>query len=259
MIDLHTHSSASDGSFSPSALMEEAVKRSLSAIALTDHDTAAGLKEAERAALSLGIRFIPGIELEIAWNSSSDFHLLGLGLKNISHGFTAAVESIAQSREERNIEIVEKMKKAGIDVTYDDIRALSGYTKAQRPEGKYKHSIGRPHFASFLVKKRLVKNREQAFLKYLARGKPFYIPKERMEFDKAVEIIKESGGIAVLAHPMSLYTGWGKLPDLILSLKDRGLDGIEAWHPQAKVSSCQRLEDLGKKLELIITAGSDFH
>ena len=256
MIDLHTHSSASDGSFSPSALIEEAVKRSLSAIALTDHDTAAGLKEAERTALSLGIRFIPGIELEIVWNSASDFHLLGLGLSKPSPGFTAAVEKIAKSREERNLEMVEKMNKAGIDVTYDDIRALSGCAK---PEGKYRPSIGRPHFASFLVKKKLVKNREQAFIRYLARGKPFYIPKERMEFEKAVEIIKESGGIAVLAHPMSLYTGWGKLPDLILSLKNRGLDGIEAWHPQAKASSCYRLEELGKKLELFITAGSDFH
>ncbi|MCL2129342.1 MAG: PHP domain-containing protein [Treponema sp.] len=265
MIDLHTHSSASDGSLSPGALIKEAVKRSLTAIALTDHDTIAGLKEAEKAALELGIKFIPGIELEITWNKArgggGEFHLLGLGINNPSPDFIKTVENLAKQREERNLEIVEKMNNAGIKVSYQEIKALAAgtglATGATEKAGGV--SIGRPHFADFLIKQKIVKNREQAFSRYLGGGKLFYIPKIGLDFDKAVEIIKQSGGIAVLAHPMSLYTAWGRLPDLIENLKDKGLDGIEAWHPTAKVSSCKRLEELGKKLGLYISAGSDFH
>jgi 3',5'-nucleoside bisphosphate phosphatase len=246
MIDLHTHSTASDGSFSPSALIAEAEKCGLSAIALTDHDTTGGIKEAAKAAKEKGIRFIPGIELEIAWNRDGEFHLLALGLGELKDEFSAALEELARQRLERNLEIVESMNNAGIKVSYDEIRALG-------------HSIGRPHFAAFLAEKKIVKNRQQAFDRYLGKGKPFYIPKEGLEFELALKIIHGSGGIAVLAHPMSLYVAWGKLPDLIESLKEKGLDGIEAWHPSAKVSSCKRMEELARKLGLYVTAGSDFH
>jgi len=246
MIDLHTHSTASDGSFSPSDLIAEAVKCGLSAIALTDHDTIGGIKEAAKAAKENGIRFIPGVELEIAWNGEGEFHLLALGLGELKEEFTAALEELARRRLERNLEIVGMMNMAGIEVSYDEIRALG-------------HSIGRPHFAAFMTEKKIVKNRRQAFDRYLGKGRPFYIPKEGLEFKLALEIIHGSGGIAVLAHPMSLYIAWGKLPDLIKSFKEKGLDGIEAWHPSAKVSSCKRLEELAKNLGLYITAGSDFH
>jgi len=254
MIDLHTHSTASDGSFSPSALIAEAAKRGITAIALTDHDTTGGLEEAARAAKESGIRFIPGIELEIAWNRDGEFHLLGLGLGELKDEFTAALEELARRRLERNLEIVGRMNKAGIEVSYDDISAQA----ADGPETAGR-SIGRPHFAAFMAEKKIVKNRSQAFSCYLGKGRPFYIPKEGLEFEPALKIIHESGGIAVLAHPMSLYTAWGKLPELIRSLKEKGLDGIEAWHPSTKVSSCKRLEELGRKLGLYITAGSDFH
>jgi 3',5'-nucleoside bisphosphate phosphatase len=248
MIDLHTHSTASDGSFSPSALIAEAAKRGLSAIALTDHDTTGGIEEAARAAKEKGLRFIPGIELEIAWNRDGEFHLLGLGLGELKGEFYKVMEELRRRREERNLEIVDRMNKAGIEVSYSEISThVTG------------HSIGRPHFAAYLAEKKIVKNRKQAFSRYLGKGKPFYIPKVGVEFELALKIIHESGGIAVLAHPMSLYIAWGKLPELIKSLKEKGLDGIEAWHPSAKVSSCKRLEELGRKLGLYITAGSDFH
>ena len=250
MIDLHTHSTASDGSLSPSLLMAEAAKRGIFALALTDHDTTGGLTEAAKSAVEHGIHFIPGIELEIIWTQEGEFHLLGLGIARPVPAFTEAVDELARRREERNLEIVDKINRAGIAVSYDEVRDLAGISG---------HSIGRPHFASFLVKRKLVKNREQAFMRYLGKGKPFYIPKAGLEFDRAAKLIKESGGIAVLAHPMSLYTAWGRLPDLIKNLKERGLDGLEAWHPTAKVSSCKRLEELGKKLGLYISAGSDFH
>ena len=261
LIDLHTHSTASDGSFSPSALIEEAAKRGLSALALTDHDTVSGLDEAARAARERGLLFIPGIELEIIWNDESggQFHLLGLGINRPSPGFTLAVDDLARLREERNLEIVDKMNKAGIPVSYDEIKAFAGNIKSDNTGQSGRKSIGRPHFAAFLVHKKAVRNREQAFARYLGRGKPFYSSKVGLEFEYAVSLIHESGGIAVLAHPMSLYVSWGRLPSLIQSLKERGLDGIEAWHPTAKVSACKRLEALGKKLCLGVTAGSDFH
>ncbi|MCL2319670.1 MAG: PHP domain-containing protein [Treponema sp.] len=268
MIDLHTHSTASDGSFSPSALMKEAAKHSISAIALTDHDTVNGLEEAAQTAGELGIRFIPGVELEIIWredssyagavNAGGEFHLLGLGLNRLTPDFLAAVEELARRREERNLEIVDRMNKAGIAASYDEIRVLAGVPESHGPMD-YGHSIGRPHFAAFLAKRKIVRNREQAFTRYLGRGKPFYIPKAGLEFERAVTAIHGSGGIAVLAHPMSLYVSWGRLPDLIKNLKEKGLDGLEAWHPSTKVSACKRLEALGKSLGLSVTAGSDFH
>ena len=262
MLDLHTHSTASDGSFSPSALIEEAAKRGISAIALTDHDTTNGLEEAAKAAREQGIRFIPGIELQILWNGDTggDFHLLGLGITRPSPAFTAAVKELARRREERNLEILDKINKAGISASYDEIRALAAGSDTCEPGlSDCRHSIGRPHFAAFLVKRKVVKNREQAFVRYLGKGKPFYMPKAGLRFELAAAAIKESGGIAVLAHPMSLYVAWGRLPALIKNLQERGLDGLEAWHPTAKVSSCRRLEELGKRLGLLVTAGSDFH
>jgi len=251
--------------------MEEAAKRGISAIALTDHDTCGGLEEAAKAASERGILFIPGIELQILWNGESsgntggntggttsgniggEFHLLGLGISRPSSGFKVVVEKLARRREERNLEIVDKMNQAGVGVSYDEISALA------KGPGSLGNSIGRPHFADFLVKRKIVKNREQAFVRYLGKGKPFYMPKAGLEFELAVAVIKESGGIAVLAHPMSLYVAWGRLPAFVENLKERGLDGLEAWHPTAKVSACRRLEQLGKNLGLMVTAGSDFH
>ena len=264
MIDLHTHSNASDGSFSPEALITEAAKRGITALALTDHDTTGGLKEAAKAAVEHGVVFIPGIELEIAWNRQGEFHLLGLGIDEENVEFNTAIEELARRRKARNLEILDKMNKAGIAASYEEIEKFGALSAVQGSGGhpgghSGGHSIGRPHFAAFLVKRKIVKNREQAFLRYLGRDRPFYIPKEGLEFEQALKLIHEAGGLAVLAHPMSLYTAWGKLPELINGFKEKGLDGLEAWHPSAKPSSCRRLEELGKKLRLSVTAGSDFH
>ena len=264
MIDLHTHSTASDGSYSPSALLEEAAKRGISALALTDHDTVDGLEEARQAALERGIRFIPGVELEIEWNEG-EFHLLGLSIRQISANLQTAIKELARRREERNLEIVAMMHKAGITVSYDEIRAIAAGKDLQSgtdnsgfiPESY--GSIGRPHFAAFLVRRGIVRNMEHAFDRYLGRGRPFYIPKTGLEFEQAVLAIHESGGLAILAHPMSLYVSWGRLPNLIKNLKDKRLDGLEAWHPSTNVNACKRLEELAKNLGLCVTAGSDFH
>jgi predicted metal-dependent phosphoesterase TrpH len=257
MIDLHTHSNASDGDYSPAQLVREAKKRSLSALALTDHDTLGGLEGAKAEAQAVGIHFIPGIEINIQWTGDGDvsglgpggeFHLLGLGIHSPSNAFIAAIDELSRRREARNHEILDRMHELSIDVRWEDIVALSGG-----------HSVGRPHFASMLVKKNIVKNKEQAFARYLKMGKPLYVPKAGLDFASAAALIRESGGIPVLAHPMSLYVAWGRLPDLIKALKAQGLMGIEAWHPTAKARPCRRLEELGRELDLYITEGSDFH
>jgi predicted metal-dependent phosphoesterase TrpH len=260
VVDLHTHSNCSDGDLSPALLVQEAAKQGLRAIALTDHDTIQGLEIARAEADRAGICFIPGIEINIDWNGEKsapeacglgpggEFHLLGLGINRPGAAFLEAIAGLSRGREERNRQILDRMSELSIDATWEELLALSGG-----------HSVGRPHFASLLVQRKIVKTREQAFARYLKTGKPLYVPKAGLEFGKAVAVIQESGGIPVLAHPMSLYVAWGRLPALIQTLKDQGLMGIEAWHPTARARSCRRLEELGRALNLYITEGSDFH
>ncbi|MDR2134032.1 MAG: PHP domain-containing protein [Treponema sp.] len=257
MVDLHTHSNASDGDLSPARLVREALRQGLGALALTDHDTIDGLESAKNEAGEAGICFIPGIEINISWKALRDtcglgpggeFHLLGLGIGTPSPAFLDAIAELSRRREARNREILEKMRELGIEATMEEVEAFSGG-----------HSVGRPHFASLLVSRRIVKTIKQAFSRYLGPGKVLYTPREGLEFGEAAALIRESGGIPVLAHPMSLYVAWGRLPDLIRKLKDMGLAGIEAWHPAAQPRSCRRLEELGKTLGLYVTEGSDFH
>ena len=259
MIDLHTHSNASDGDLSPGQLIREAAKRGLGAIALTDHDTTDGLEIARKEAENAKIRLIPGIEININWKGDcengisgigrgGEFHLLGLGIHSPSSGFTAAINELSRLRDVRNREIHRKMAEIGINASWEDVKSLSGGP-----------SLGRLHFARLLIKMKIVKNVEQAFAGFLGPGKPLYVPKEGMIFEEAAALIRESAGIPVLAHPGSLFLAWERFPELIKTLKNRGLAGIEAWHPAASPSLCRRLDDLGKSLGLIITEGSDYH
>jgi predicted metal-dependent phosphoesterase TrpH len=257
MIDLHTHSNASDGDLSPALLMREAVKSGITAIALTDHDTVGGLTDAAAEAKAAGIQFFPGIEISITWTgrkgisglgSGGELHLLGLNIKSPTPAFLQAIDELSRRREARNREILDRMHELSIEASWEEILSLSGG-----------YSVGRPHFASLLVAKKIVKNRQQAFDRYLTKGKPLYVPKAGLNFEEAAALIRESGGIPVLAHPMSMFVAWGRLPDLIRALQDRGLLGIEAWHPTARGRSCRRLEELGNALGLHITEGSDFH
>ena len=261
MIDLHTHSNFSDGDLSPDLLIKTAAEQGLCAIALTDHDTIGGLEIAKNVALAHShtekFHFIPGIEVNINWTGTKDipglgpggeFHLLGLGINNPSPGFIAAIGELSRSREARNREILDRMHELSIEATWEELLALSGG-----------HLLCRPHFAALLIKRKIVKNQNQAFARYLGVGKPLYVPKGGLVFEEAVSLIRESGGIPILAHPISLFIAWGRLPDLIKALKNQGLMGLEAWHPTAKAGSCRRLEALGKDLGLYITEGSDFH
>jgi len=271
MVDLHTHSNISDGDLSPAVLIKEAVRQGLYAVALTDHDTINGLDSARDAAKLENFRFIPGIEININWSGRSargaaglgpggEFHLLGLGINSPSPAFIAAIGELSRRREARNREILERMRELSIEATWEELLALSGEPDRPRPADiSSGHSLGRPHFAALLVKRKIVRNLNQAFARYLGPGKPLYVPKEGLIFEEAAALIRESGGIPVLAHPVSLYVAWGRLPDLVKTLKKMGLMGLEAWHPTARSGSCRRLEALAKSLGLYITEGSDFH
>lgn len=247
MVDLHTHSNISDGILNPIGLISYAVEQNLSAIALTDHDSTDGIDAAAKQAELKGIDFIPGVELTISW-PTGEFHLLGLGIKRVSARLAEITEILQKNRIERNRQIILKMQENGFDVSYDELVA-SVETKC----------IGRPHFAEYLVKKKLVRNRQDAFNKYIAKGRPYYVEKTGCNLDEAITAIVESGAVPVLAHPLSLYVSWGKMQNVLEELKERGIVGIEAFHPGARLNDCLRLEELGKKLGFCITAGSDYH
>jgi len=257
LIDLHTHSSASDGDLSPADLVLEARKKGISTLALTDHDTLAGLESAALAAKAAGIGFVPGIEISINWRGEDEvchmgrggeMHVLGLGIRSPTPGFLAAVADLSVRRETRNREIMARVLDMGVDATWEEVVALSGG-----------HSVGRPHFAMLLVNKKVVRTHEQAFDRFLRPGKPLYAPKTGLTFADAADMIRESGGIPVLAHPMSLFVAWGRMGEIVGSLRDRGLMGLEAWHPTAKPKACRRLERMAAELGLLVTEGSDFH
>ena len=247
MVDLHTHSNISDGILNPIGLISYAVEQNLSAIALTDHDSTDGIDAAAKQAKLKGIDFIPGVELTISW-PTGEFHLLGLGIKRVSARLAEITEILQKNRIERNRQIILKMQENGFNVSYEELVA-SVETKC----------IGRPHFAEYLVKKKLVRNRQDAFNKYIAKGRPYYVEKTGCNLDEAITAIVESGAVPVLAHPLSLYVSWGKMQNVLEELKERGIAGIEAFHPGARLNDCLRLEELGKKLGFCITAGSDYH
>lgn len=247
LIDLHTHSTASDGVYTPSELIEYAAGKNVSAIALTDHDTVDGIPEAKAKAKELGIEFCPGIELSIQW-PTGEFHLLGMGLKTASKELLSAIDFLREERDNRNRKMAAKLQEQGVNISYDEVVEKAG-TK----------TIGRPHFAALLIEKGIVKTRQQAFDRYFAMGRPCYIERTGLELEDAVKAIKTSGGIPVQAHPLSMYVSWGKIDNAMIDIQMRGVEGLEAWHPGTRVSEAYRLEELAKKLGMIATAGSDFH
>jgi predicted metal-dependent phosphoesterase TrpH len=257
MIDLHTHSSESDGTLTPGELIRYAKKKGLSAIALTDHDTVAGLSAAEQAAREAGIRFIPGIELDIRdpgdqkriQSAGGEFHMLGLGIRGWrENALLNTLAELQTDRTRRNQAILEALRRDGIEAEYSELEALAG--------GKI---IGRPHFALLLTAKGRVKNTAEAFQYYLKRGMPYFVPRRTISAPEAVDLIHRAGGRAIIAHPLSLHLSWKKLPERLETYRNQGVDGIEAWHSNASYRECQRLEELAHSLGMIVSAGSDFH
>ncbi len=248
MIDLHTHSTASDGTSTPAELLALAKEKNITALALTDHDTLDGLAEGERAANRLGIQFIPGIELEI-FHNPGEFHLLGLGITEWRNSsLESFLKEVRANRHNRNLKMLDLIREDGIDISSEDLHKAAG--------GRI---IARPHFAKVLVEKKIAKNIKHAFDKYLGAGQKFYLPKEVMKLEQGIELIHKAGGYAVIAHPLSLYISWGKLPERLKEWQSTGVDGIEAWHSGATANQASRFEKLAEACGLFVTGGSDFH
>jgi predicted metal-dependent phosphoesterase TrpH len=252
MIDLHTHSTASDGSCSPERLIDLAAGLGLTAIALTDHDTLSGLDPASRRARETGVRFIRGIEIQIessgALGEESEFHLLGLGLSGDLGPLAGALEAVRTSRHERNLSMLEKLRQAGFDVTMEE---LGRFARGE--------VISRAHFARLLQAKGAVNSIDRAFSLYLGKGRPFYVERQNLALADAVGLIRKAGGIAVIAHPLSLKLGGPALRQFFAHCLDVGVAGVEAYHPNAKLRDCSKLARLGRRLGMLITGGSDFH
>ena len=248
MTDFHVHTTASDGQYTPAEIIRMAKEKNITAIAITDHDTVAGLEEGEKAAREEGIRFIRGTELNIQY-PTGEFHLLGLGLKEISPSLNEILTELQNNRENRNRQMFEKLcEKFPGRLDWNELEEMFPET-----------SLGRPHFARYLVAKDIVKQNQVAFDKFLGKGRECYVPRCGANLDEAIVAINESGGYPVIAHPMSLFLSWGKLPDAIHDFYERGVVGLEAFHPGARNTECFRLNELGRKLGFFITAASDFH
>jgi len=247
MIDLHTHSTASDGSLSPAALIDHAKKAGLRALALTDHDTVDGVAEARHRAGEVGIAFVPGVEIEIEFDPG-EFHLLGLGIDEGRADIQEALAELARARLDRNRRIVELFKSDGIDLDLDAIEAAAGSGR-----------IGRPHIAGELARRKIVRTKQEAFDRFLGKGRPFYLPKDCLALGRALSLIAAAGGIAVVAHPYSLFVSKTKLAGLMDEWKEMGIEGIEAYHPTAKLGQCRILDQMARDRGFLVTAGSDFH
>jgi len=249
---LHSHSTASDGSYSPAALVGLAADSGVSVLALTDHDTVAGIREAEAAAGALGVRIVRGVEIEVSF-SPGEFHLLGLDLGSLDGVLGEALAKLGRARVDRNIKIIARMNEAGIPATMEELVSVA------REDRDSDGQIGRPHIARLLVAKKAAKNGQDAFDRWLGKGKPFYEAKAVVDLEEGIDLIHDAGGLAIVAHPRSLFVSWGRLATLMGEWKEIGVDGIEAWHPTASVGECRRLEKMGREHGFRITAGSDFH
>ncbi len=247
MIDLHTHSTASDGTCKPERLVDLAAAAGLTAFALTDHDTLSGLAPAEARAREASVGFIPGVEIEIE-AEQGEFHLLGLGLFGDHAALEAALAEVRRSRHERNLRMVEKFRAAAIDISMVELSSLA--------QGDI---LSRAHFARLLAAKGIVSSPMQAFARYLARGRPFYEARQCLPLAEAASLIRASGGIPVIAHPLSLGLAGPALATFLGRCKDAGVGGIESHHPNHSLKQARKLAQLGRRLGLALSAGSDFH
>lgn len=247
LIDLHVHSTASDGTMSPRELVFYAASRGLKAVALTDHDTIDGVADAEAAGLEAGIEVIPGVEISVDY--PGEMHILGYYIKYDDPILVDGLAQLRSYREERNPKIIEKLRELGFDISMEEVTEASG--------GKV---VGRPHFASVLVKKGYVRDTAEAFDLYLGSGKPAYFKKDKFTPREGIELIQSSGGVPVLAHPKYLLTGGGgNLGALIRELKKYGLQGIEVYYSQHSPDETDRFYKMAMDNNLIITGGTDFH
>lgn len=239
-VDLHMHSTASDGSLPAAEVVAAAARARLEAIALTDHDTLGGVPEATEAGARLGVRVVPGVELSA--HDRGEVHLLGLHISRFE-ALEARLAGFREARRTRAVRIVERLNELGVPVTMANVMEHAG-----------SGAIGRPHVARALVSLGKVRDHREAFDRWLGAGKPAYVEKEYLAMRDAITLVHEAGGIAVLAHPGPAATR-ARLEEL----RDLGLDGVEVMHPGHSAEDIARIGALASHLELLPSGGSDWH
>lgn len=246
-IDLHTHSSISDGTFTPSELIKYAKEKELTAIALTDHDTIDGISEAQEWGIKLGIEVIPGVEMTSRYHGKK-VHILGYFIDTSDSKFLEKLKHLRSARSRRNEKMIQKLEKIGIFVSLEELNLFS------------KGDVIKPvHFASVLKEKGYVRTMDEAFEKYISKGRAGYVERELYTSSQCVNAIKENGGLAVLAHPTLYKMTKLEVEDLIKELTIDGLHGIEAVYPLYSNEEEQWLQRIAYELKLSIAGGSDFH
>jgi predicted metal-dependent phosphoesterase TrpH len=246
-LDLHLHTTHSDGSCTPTEVVNMAHQAGVTALAITDHDIMTGVVEAMEAGQQCGIEIIPGVEIS-SLSGNSELHILGYFLDRQDPDLLARLKTLRDGRHLRNPQIIERLQTLGIDITYDEVRALAG-----------SDSVGRPHIARALMDKRVVASAKEAFDRFLAESKPAYVPRELPSPAEAIHWIKAARGLAVLAHPTWVKVAEQPLVDLVRQLKADGLDGVEVYYSTHAARQTREYLSLAQQLGLLVTGGSDFH
>lgn len=252
-IDLHIHSTASDGSLSPLEILTLAQKLNLGAIAITDHDTIKGSKDALACGIPPSVKFLTGVEISASpppfFHCPGSFHILGYAINIDDPVLNHTLALLQDSRKNRNPLILELLNRMGVELTLEEV--LNEVGECQ---------VGRPHIASLMLKKGFVQSIGEAFDNYLAKGKPAYVDKYRIDCARAIEIILDAGGIPVLAHPFLLQIKNDEvLEDLIITLSKMGLKGIEVYYPEHSPERIAHYAVLANRHGLLMTGGTDFH
>ncbi len=247
-VDLHSHSHFSDGSASPTEIVEAAVDMGLTALALTDHDNLDGIAEAEKAAESSGMQLISGIELSCDWDQGG-FHMLVYFLHPEREGpLQDRLESLQASRNNRNVEIVSALNGLGIEITMNQVETEAGGT-----------GIGRPHIAQVLVNAGIVESIPEAFDRYLGKDKPAYVERKRLKPEDAIELAVASGAVTSIAHPHTLGLAASDVRPTLIRLSEVGLGGLECYYSEYDPHERRSMAQLAGDVGLVATGGSDYH
>lgn len=246
-IDLHVHSTYSDGTLTPSELVLHAKQLNLSAMALTDHDTIEGIPEAIDAGKQHALEIIPGVELSTFFHDK-EIHIVGLYIDYTDETFQKELKDLRNIRSSRNLQMCEKFTELGMPLHYEEM------------EQKYADAvITRAHFADYLLEKGYIKSRNEAFERFIGPNGPCYVPRKKMTSAEAIRMIKNAGGVPVLAHPVLYHLGNEQMNKLMDYLCDAGIVGLEAIYSTYTMGEEIQMKNLAKKRGLIVSGGSDYH
>jgi predicted metal-dependent phosphoesterase TrpH len=247
LIDLHAHTTASDGALEPEGLVDLARETGLAAVAVTDHDTVDGAPRALAAGKESGTEVVPGVEISAEFNPGT-MHMLGYFIDPEHPALTGPLFELQDARQRRNPRIVESLNNMGFGLTMDEVEQAAGGGQ-----------VGRPHFARVMVDKGYAADVQEVFDKYLAKGGPAYVEKFRLTPEECISMIRRAGGLPVLAHPFTLRLEDGELADLVDRLKSEGLEGLEVLYSEHTPEMADKYLNLARRLELLPTGGSDYH